>query len=339
MNFGMHIVTHGMLTRDAAGDAWMAKVPAAEMRPVEVAVECERLGYHSVWLSDHVVMERVTDGDVHPASLSGKRAYPDLPNMLDPLTMMAAIAGRTTTLVMSPSVYVVPYRHPLVAAHQFATLDVLSNGRVIVGVGNGWMRGEYEALGLRFEDRGPQTEECLQIYRLAWTEDWIDFHGRFYDIANVSLDPKPVQKPHPPLWYGGITPVSARRAARYCQGFYPLYGDVNVDPALYAHLREVILREGEQLQRDLSQFTLGALICARLVDGSEPHHWQQRPGLTGSAEQILEDIERFAAYGYSHISLHFDCPSGQVSEVEEQIARFAAEVLPEARRLVVAPFA
>ena len=163
MDFGVQLMTHGIMTRDRDGDAYIAKIPAAEMRPVETAVLAESLGYHSVWLSDHIVTERVTEGAPHVANVTGKRAYPDRPNMLDVPTTLGAIASRTTTLRLAPSVWIAPYRHPLVAAHMFATLDVLSGGRVIVAYGAGWERGEFEALGRRLEDRGPLTDETVEV--------------------------------------------------------------------------------------------------------------------------------------------------------------------------------
>ena len=229
-------------------------------------MRAEELGFHSVWFSDHVVTERVTGEGEHPANLSGKRAYPDRPVLLDIPTTIGAIASRTTTLRFSPSVYIAPYRHPLITAHEFATLDVLSGGRVILGVGVGWEKGEFAAMGSAFEHRGAITDECIQIYKLAWTEPWIDFHGKFFDIENVSMDPKPVQKPHPPIWYGGVTPIAAKRAARRCDGFYPMYLDAVTRPETFDHLREEIAREAERIGRDLTGFKLGGFCQMRLDD-------------------------------------------------------------------------
>jgi probable F420-dependent oxidoreductase len=246
------------------------------------------------------------------ANTSGKRAYPDRPNLLDGIATMGAVAAATTTIRFGPSVWIAPLRHPLSSAHQFATLDVLSQGRLDVGVGAGWERGEFEALGVSHADRGAITDECLEILKLAWTEDWIDYRGRWFEIHDVSLDPKPVQKPHPFLWYGGVTPAGARRAARHCDGLYPLFLDADADPARLARLGEEALREGERIGRDLSGFRLGGVVSCRV---DEP------------AERLHEKIRRFADHGCSHMTLFFDCPSGTVAELHEQLERFAAEVL------------
>ena len=334
MDFGVQLMTHGIMTRDRDGDAYIEKIPAAQMQPVETSVLAEQLGYHSVWLSDHIVTERVTEGAPHVANVTGKRAYPDRPNMLDVPVTLGAIASRTTTLRFAPSVWIMPYRHPLISAHMYATLDVLSGGRAIVAVGAGWEKGEFDAMGARLEDRGAQTDEGLEIMIKAWTQDWIDHKGRFYEIHDVSMDPKPVQTPHPPLWYGGVTPVGARRAGRFCDCFYPVYLDIHVDPALWDGLRVEFVREAEKHGRDTSKLFLGAFATARLTNGKEPHGWAKRPGLTGTPEQVLEDLQRFADHGYRHISFHFDVPSVDPQEWIEQLHRWAEEVLPVAKTFV-----
>ncbi|TYB40125.1 TIGR03619 family F420-dependent LLM class oxidoreductase [Actinomadura chibensis] len=329
MDIGVTLPTHGLMTRTAGGDAILRNLPAAEMRPVEYAVRAEALGYHSAWLSDHVVTERATTV-AHPSNASGARVYPDRPVMLDVVATLGAISSRTTTLRLAPSVYIAPYRHPLNAAHQFATLDNLSGGRLIVGVGVGWETGEFAALGVSYADRGRIIEEAIQVYRAAWTEPWIDFRGEFFDIRDVSMDPKPVQRPHPPIWYGGMSPVAARRAARFCDGFYPMYLDGSADPTRLAPLIEVIRDEAGRRGRDLTGFRLGAFCQVMVTDRPDDRFGAARPPLTGSAEQILHDLRRFADLGYSHITVHFDCPAGTTAEWEEQFEGFGTEILPEA---------
>src|SRR5438067_10786079 len=168
--------TQGLLTRDER-DFFLQRLEPGEMRLVELAQLAERLGYHSLWLSDHVCMGRDL-GTKHTANESGTRAYPDRPVMLDVVATMGALASATERIRLAPSVLIAPYRHPLNVAHQFATLDVLSGGRVIMGVGSGWERGEFAAVGASYADRGPVTEECVEIYKLAWKQDWLSYDGR-----------------------------------------------------------------------------------------------------------------------------------------------------------------
>jgi probable F420-dependent oxidoreductase len=336
MDVGLTMLTHGVMTRDADGDCILRNVAPHAMRPVEYAVRAEELGFHSVWFSDHVVTERVTAEGAHTANRSGKRAYPDRPVMLDVPTTIGAIASRTTTLRFSPSVYISPYRHPLITAHEFATLDVLSDGRVILGVGVGWERGEFAAMGADFDRRGAVTEECVEIYKKAWTEPWIEHHGTAFRIEGVSMDPKPVQTPHPPIWWGGVSAPGARRAARCCDGFYPMFLDAHSTPETFDGLREEIGREAERVGRDITGFRLGGFCQVRMdADAAnDPRFGGSRPLLAGTAEQVLEDLQRFADFGYSHVTVHLDCPSGEVAEWEEQLERFASEVLPAAHRIV-----
>jgi probable F420-dependent oxidoreductase len=332
MDVGLTMSTHGLLRRDER-DFFLQRLEPGEMRVLELARLADRLGYHSLWLSDHVCMGR-DPGAKHTANESGTRAYPDRPVMLDVVATIGALAAVTERVRLAPSVLIAPYRHPLTVAHQFATLDVLSGGRLIMTAGSGWDPQEFAAVGGDFEHRGAVTEECVEVWKHAWTEPWLDWHGRFYEIADVSLEPKPVQKPHPPIVFGAVTEVGARRAARTSDGLYPMFLDAYADPGRFGGLRGAVLREGERAGRDLSGFRFYAFASGALTApiASEP-----RRTLTGSAEQVLGDLERFAEHGYSHVTMHFDVPSGTIDELFETVERFALEVLPAASALRAAP--
>jgi probable F420-dependent oxidoreductase len=334
LDIGLTMSTHGLLTRDER-DFFLRRLDPGEMRPLELARLAERLGYHSLWLSDHVGMGRDT-GAVHTANESGTRAYPERPAMLDVAVTIGALAAVTERIRLAPSVLIAPYRHPLTVAHQFATLDVLSDGRLIMSAGSGWDPQEFAAVGADFAHRGAVTEESVEIWKHAWTEPWLDWHGRFYEIVDVSLEPKPVQKPHPPIVFGAVTEVGARRAARTCDGLYPMFLDAYADPGRFGHLREAVLREAERIDRDLSRFRFYAFASGLVTDAAADG---RRRTLTGSAEQVLGDLQRFAEHGYSHVTMHFDVRSGTIDELFEIVERFAAEVLPAARELEARRFA
>ena len=163
VDIGLTMSTHGLLTRDER-DFFLQRLGPDEMRPVELAEHAERLGYHSVWFSDHVVMGR-TATTRHTANESGTRAYPDQPVMLDVVACMGAIAARTERIRMASSVHIAPYRHPLNSAHQFATIDVLSAGRLIVGVGSGWDTEEFAAVGADYGHRGRSPRSASRSTR------------------------------------------------------------------------------------------------------------------------------------------------------------------------------
>jgi probable F420-dependent oxidoreductase len=331
MDIGLAMSTHGLLTRDER-DFFLRRLEPDAMRPIELAQLAERLGYHSLWFSDHVCMGRDL-GAKHTANESGTRAYPERPVMLDVVATLGALATVTERVRLAPSVLIAPYRHPLTVAHQFATLDVLSGGRLLMTAGSGWDPQEFAALDADFEHRGAVTEECVEIWKHAWTAPWLDWHGRFYEITDVSLEPKPVQKPHPPIVFGAVTEAGARRAARTSDGLYPMFLDSYADPGRFDRLREVALREGERVGRDLSGFRLYAFASGLVTDPID----RRRRTLTGSADQVLGDLERFAAHGYSHLTMHFEVASGTIEELFEIVERFAAEVLPAAAALEAAP--
>jgi probable F420-dependent oxidoreductase len=135
-------------------------------------------------------------------------------NLSDPLTFLAAVAARTTRLRVGTGIFQLPAHHPVRVAEQVATIDQLSGGRVALGVGLGWWSLEYAVFGSRFEERGARMEEALRILKLVWTEEGTSFDGRFWSFSELTVHPRPVQRPHPPLWVAGVAGAAVDRAAR-----------------------------------------------------------------------------------------------------------------------------
>jgi len=330
MKIGLYAHTHGVSYRDAQ-NKFVKSIPATTTKPVEVAQWVERAGFHSMWFPDHVCMP-LSSTSGHVVNESRTRGYEPRHEMLDGAVVMGAVAAATSRLRLGTSVLIAPYRGPLNDARQLATIDVLSGGRLIAGVGAGWMEEEFTALGVPFAERGARTDECIEIYKRAWCDEVVSFTGRHYRFANLSMDPKPVQKPRPPIVYGGVTAGGAKRAARSCDGLYPLFLDPGADPFRYAGLQDVVRRELEALRRDPGSFLMLAATSMRVTDAAAPAvpSSQRRPLCTGTPEQVLEDLERFAAAGYSLVICAFDCPSHTVTELCEQIDRAGREILPAA---------
>jgi probable F420-dependent oxidoreductase len=326
MKIGLYGHTHGVSYRSEQ-NKFVKSIPATSMRPVEVAQRAERAGFHSMWFPDHVCMP-LSSTSAHVVNESRTRGYEPRHEMLDGAVVMGAVAAATSRLRLGTSVLIAPYRGPLNDARQLATIDVLSGGRLLVGVGAGWLEEEFAALGLPFAKRGRMTDECIEIYKRAWCDEVVSFSGRHYRFANLSMDPKPVQKPRPPIIYGGVSPGGARRAARLCDGLYPLFLDPGADPFRYAGLQDVVRRELESRGRDPGCFLMLAATSMRITDASDPvASRKRRPICTGTSEQVLEDLARFAAAGYSLVVCAFDCPSHEVEEVCEQIERAGRDVL------------
>jgi probable F420-dependent oxidoreductase len=185
---------------------WEAELGAAGFQ--RMARRADQLGFDAIQFPEHIVMP----GDMAPLM----NAY--WPHAL---TAMAFAAGATERIRVNSSVVVLPLHDPLHVAKQIATLDVLSSGRAMLAVGSGHTAGEFTALGIPFAERGRRTDEALRVMKELWTSDAPAFEGEFFRFRDVFFEPKPVQKPHPPIWIGGNSRAALRRAARYGDGWCP----------------------------------------------------------------------------------------------------------------------
>ena len=191
-------------------------VPLGRMHPsmfLEAAIAADELGFESIWLPEHLVL---------PTSMAGSpfagAEHPPIPPstpVFDSLAYLTYLAGRTERIRLGTHVYNLALRHPFVAARAVQTLDLLSGGRAELGIGAGWLRAEWEAVGLDFDSRGARLDEALAVCVALWTEERVSHEGLFFRFAEVMFEPKPVQRPHPPLVIGGETPPALRRAARH----------------------------------------------------------------------------------------------------------------------------
>jgi probable F420-dependent oxidoreductase len=197
----------------------------------------EQLGFESVWGGEHVVMPSVIDSP-YPYSDDGKvPAVPETP-IPDPLIWLAFAAAVAPTLRLGTCILIVPQRNPLVLAKEIATLDRLSNGRVELGLGVGWLREEFDALGVPWDRRGARNDEYVAAMRALWSGSEVEFHGEFVDFPPVTCSPRPVQA-SVPILVGGDTPVALRRAARIADGYFPGESDPERLGRLIAELRAV----------------------------------------------------------------------------------------------------
>jgi probable F420-dependent oxidoreductase len=243
---------------------------------------------------------------------------------------MAFVAGRTSRLRLVSSVMILPYRNPVFTAKALATIDVLSRGRVTVGVGVGWLREEFEALDAPdFERRGAVSDEYVKIFKTLWTSSPASFAGEFYQFSDVQCLPAPVQKPHPPIWIGGHSRAALRRVARHGDGWHPVGANPAVPlrpDALRASLEELArLTEGEG--RDPGALTIS--FKAPVYDSERAIAGADRRPFTGSADQIREDIETYAGLGVSE--LIFDFRSERLDDSLERMERFVKTVGLSAR--------
>jgi probable F420-dependent oxidoreductase len=327
MELGLLVPSQGVLARQD-GAVERVSLSIEEMRLPDVFAAADRLDFAYLGFPDHVATAR--GGPRHAAAPGVYPKWPERLTMLDPLTTMAAAAAVTTRIELWTSILIAPLRHPLVLAHQLATLDGLSGGRVTAGVGSGWHESEFAPLGASYDDRGTHTEECLQVYDLAWTREWASFDGRFVRFDDVSVLPKPVRQPRIPLLYGGDSVTAARRAARRCDGLYPRVDEEAADPAArHDALRDAVRREADRIGRSLDGFKLAILGSFEL----DPPPSVEAPFLSGSADVVLARLQELATQGFSHCTFRPILRDPTVAEFLEVAQRISEEIVPQAAQL------
>ena len=212
----------------------------------EVAREADRLGFESLWIPEHLVFPLEMSGSPH----SGAEHPPVPPTtpLYDVFGYLSFLAGQTSQIRLGTNVYLLGLRHPFVAARAIQTLDIVSQGRAEVGIGAGWLRQEWSATGLDPATRGRRLDEALAVCKRLWTEETVSHKGEFFEFDEVAFEPKPLQKPHPPILVGGESDAALRRAARFGDGFYGLGQNLDNIWELMGRLRRALAAEGRSLE-------------------------------------------------------------------------------------------
>jgi probable F420-dependent oxidoreductase len=261
---------------------------------VAVARAAEAHGYHSLWVFQRLLYALAPRNDYPP--LPGQPWPRAFQRVLDPIVALTYAAAVTRRIRIGTSVLIMPYYTPVMLAKTLATLDVLSDGRLEVGLGIGWSEDEYEAVGVPFRQRGRRADEFLRCLKAVWTEDPVEFAGEFYRVPRSRIEPKPVQKPHPPITIGGYGPVVVRRAVTLGDGFNGGNVPLHQVAPIVAELRRAAAAAG----RDPA--TLHVVSRGSFHVHDRPQGPGRRP-LWGSLEEIREDIGRYAAAGLTTLFL------------------------------------
>jgi probable F420-dependent oxidoreductase len=290
----------------------------------------EALGYAYLAFPDHIVIPRAI-GSLYPYSASRKMAAIGEGDCLETLTMMAFLAAATTRVRLLSSVMVVPHRPAVFTAKALATLDVLSQGRVTIGIGAGWMEEEFRAIGAPpFAERGKVTDEYLRAFKSLWTEDDPRFDGRYVQFENVSFMPKPLQKPHPPIWVGGESPAALRRTAALGDAWYPIGSNPEFPLNTTERFSQGIARlhaAARNAGRDPASIVL-AYWASWYKEGQTLHiDTGQRQVFTGSDDDVVRDIQEFRTLGVQHLLFSFARPT--LAESLAAMERFSDKVLSQ----------
>lgn len=290
-----------------------------------MAQTAEKFGYDSVWVSDHIVIP--TDiAPLYPYSHSGEMPFEGDTPYCEPLTTLAYLGGVTNFVRLGTHVLVLPYRNPVLSAKMISTLDFLSGGRVILGVGAGWMEEEFEALDSPpFAERGRVTDEYIALFRELWTNPYPEFKGRFAHASGYNFSPRPVQKAGIPIWVGGHSGPAIRRTAKLGDAWLPigLRGAAGLEPDELGGKIRFLASLAEKAGRNPA--SISVCFSADLgfdygADGSK------RRTLSGSPEQIAEDIRRYTEVGVDYFL--FSYRSGSINEALESMERFATDIKP-----------
>jgi probable F420-dependent oxidoreductase len=277
-------------------------IPLFMLRPeqmADVAVRAEALGFESVWVAEHLVFPAEIKSR-YPYAAEGIPPINPATPLLDPLLVLMQVAARTQRIRLGTNVYILPLRHPIAVARMVATLDVLSGGRVSFGVGLGWLEEEFTAVGIDFATRAGRGREAIRVLRALWTEEVVSFSGRYVSFEPVRFEPKPVQRPHPPILVGGESEAALRRAAALGDGWYGVGHTPESAAVQVRRLRELLSEQG----RAAVPFDFTVSI--------------------GGGELTADAVRRYADAGVTRV---VSLPWRRAREADEALGRLADRVL------------
>jgi probable F420-dependent oxidoreductase len=278
MDWGVHLPHLG---RDVGRDSLIGFAQTAE-----------QIGIHSAWASDHVCWPAQFESK-YPYSSDGSFPAPAGLGWLDPIGTLLFVAGCTEQIRLGFTVLILPYRQPVATAKQLATIDVVSEGRLILGVGVGWMREEAQVLGMPWDNRGRRSDEQLEIFEALFQEETPSYDGTYYSFPQVRFEPKPIQQPLP-VWVGGNSPAAFRRTARFGHAFHAAFEPLDVVEKEWEQVREAceaIARDPDELDLSLRMF----------LDPSET--MEPAKSIGGSVDQMVDTIGLCQEIGITHILL------------------------------------
>jgi probable F420-dependent oxidoreductase len=302
MKFGISLIMRG---KHATADAF-----------VTLAQRVEALGYDAVWVSDHIFFPKLQEA-AHPDTPHGGLPPAWTEGYWESLSVLGHVAAHTQRITVGTSVLILPMHHPIQVAKRIAMLDHFSKGRFVFGVGVGWLREEFEALNWPFRERGARTDEGLEICKKLWTEHKPSHAGRFYRFEEAWFDPKPLQKPHPPIWVAGHTPAALKRTARFGDCWHPF----RPTHALLDEKLPELKRLLEERGRKLSDVRIAPKMTVTFQD--TPPQQGQDP-TEGRAQDILDTVRRFRDQGATDFVI--DIKPETLPHALEVLERFATEV-------------
>lgn len=287
---------------------------------IQMARKAEQEGFDSLWVLERLLWPLKPQT---PYSATPDGSLPvEYQSVLDPLELLTFVAANTERISLGTSVIDMLFHSPVVLARRFATLDVLSQGRVICGFGIGWSKDEYQVANVPFEQKGARADEFIQALKRIWTDDVVEFNGKFYIIPASKIGPKPVQKPHPSIYLGGFTPKTFSRIAKYANGWL----GVVFGPLEYLDNSVKMLRdEAKRAGRDPNEVKIIVLTSPQVRDSGSKG---ERFPMTGTIEEVGSDLQRMKGMGVDHVIFGYNFSPegrdiGRVIDISKQLAKFA----------------
>ena len=282
---------------------------------VQIAQRAEDLGYDGVFLSDHIAIPTELRSP-YPYRSDGRFPLTAADRILEPVTTLSYLAAVTARLRLGFSVLVLPYRHPVLDAKMLGTLDVISNGRLIVGAGVGWMAEEFAGLDASFDARGSVTDEHLAILKAFWTESAPVVLGDHYHVAGLGMAPQPISQPHPPIWTGGISPPALRRAANLADGWHGVRQSPDDVSRVTGRIGELRASRGDSMEGFTISLRAGLDVTDDAFAGSS------RTPLRGSPDQVADDLAQYAQAGLDYLIVEPRAPTPE--QLIDQLERFTS---------------
>ena len=276
---------------------------------VYLAKEAENAGFNSLWVLERLLWP-INPLSLYPGSTDGK--FPeDWQNIFDPLETLTFVAANTNKIALGTSVIDMLFHNPVILARRFATLDVFSDGRAVAGFGIGWSEDEYRASGIPFINRGKRADEYIQLLKMLWTENIVEFIGEYYDIPASKVGPKPVQKPHIPIYLGGYSQKTFARIAKHANGWICTIRDSLSQVRLNI---EKIKEECHKVNRDPKDINIAAILYPNVIDsddmdnrqGHENQRESSRILLNGDIDQVGRDLLEIKNIGIGNVIFNYN---------------------------------
>lgn len=293
-----------------------------------IAQNAESEGFDSLWVFERLLWP-INPQTPYPATPDGSLPS-EYQTIFDPLETLTFVAAITNKIALGTSVIDMLFHNPVVLARRFATLDVLSEGRAICGLGIGWSKDEYQACNVPFKDKGKRADEFLQALKRIWIDDVVEFKGNFYSIPASKIGPKPIQKPHPPIYIGGFSPNTYSRIVNYdSNGWLGLIsGPLEYLENIIKTIKDIATEQNKDPHRfGVILLTYPNIDFDSKNQSSITNHDKRFP-LTGTIDQAGSDIERIKQMGIDHIIFGYNfIPIGtdldKTLDATKQLAKFA----------------